>query len=66
MPQKKTRPRRAKGLSDEVREIFARYGSEGGKIGGKLRWEGVTPEEHSAIARKAANARWKKRKPEQP
>ena len=49
-----------------MREIFARYGSEGGKIGGKLRWEGVTPEEHSAIARKAANARWKKRKPEQP
>lgn len=60
MPKGKKRPK----LPKEVRDIFARYGSEGGKIGGKLRWEGVTPEERTAIAKKAAEARWKKRKPD--
>jgi hypothetical protein len=57
------RPKKRSRLPKEVLEVFARYGSEGGKIGGKLRWEGVTPEERSEMARKAANARWKKRKP---
>jgi len=47
-----------------VRELFARFGREGGKIGGKARWEGTTPEERSEIARKAANARWSKAKSE--
>ena len=51
-----------KPLPAEVREIFARYGSEGGKIGGKMRWKGTTPEERSAVARKAAQARWNKAK----
>jgi len=30
----------------------------GGKRGGKLRWQGVSKAERSAIARKAAEARW--------
>ena len=63
MPNRmKSKPSKLKKLPKEVREIFAQFGREGGKIGGKLRWEGVTPEEHSAIARKAAQARWKKAK----
>jgi hypothetical protein len=36
-------------------------GKKGGPKGGKARWEGVSPEERSAIARKAARARWGKR-----
>jgi hypothetical protein len=36
-------------------------GKAGGKKGGKARWEGVSPEQRSEIARKAALARWKKR-----
>jgi len=50
-------------LPKEVRDIFAMYGSEGGKVGGKLRWEGVTPEERTAIGKKAAEARWRKPNP---
>jgi len=60
MPKGTKRPK----LPKEVRDIFARYGSDGGKIGGKLRWEGVTPEERTAIAKKAAQARWRKPKPD--
>jgi hypothetical protein len=30
----------------------------GNKKGGKARWEGVSAEERSALARKAARARW--------
>jgi hypothetical protein len=60
MRKAKKRRRLPKG----VRALFARFGSEGGKIGGKARWEGTTPEERSEIARKAANARWNKTKSE--
>lgn len=34
--------------------------SKGGKKGGKARAEALTPEERSEIAKKAAQARWKK------
>jgi hypothetical protein len=34
-------------------------GREGGLKGGKIRAEKLTPEERSAIARKAAAARWR-------
>jgi len=37
-------------------------GRKGGKKGGKARWEGVSPEERSEIARKAALARWRRTK----
>jgi hypothetical protein len=59
--KKKTSEKQPK-LPKDVREIFARFGSEGGKVGGKLRWEGVTAEERSAIAKRAADARWKRAK----
>lgn len=36
-------------------------GSAGGKKGGRARAASLSPEERSAIARKAANARWSKR-----
>ena len=39
-------------------------GKKGGKKGGKARWEGVPPEERSAILRKAVQARWNRRRPQ--
>jgi hypothetical protein len=39
-----------------------RGGKRGGKKGGKARWEGISPEERSEIARKAALARWRRAK----
>jgi len=33
-----------------------------GKKGGKARWEGLSPEQRSEIARKAIQARWAKAK----
>ncbi len=37
-------------------------GKRGGKKGGKARWEGISPEERSEIARRAALARWRRAK----
>lgn len=34
-------------------------GRKGGLKGGKARWEGVSPEQRSEIARKASLARWR-------
>jgi hypothetical protein len=63
----KTRKRKskkaAKGLPLEVRRIFAEYGRQGGRIGGAARWKGLTKEERSALARRIAQARWKKTTP---
>jgi hypothetical protein len=42
-------------------DLFRAWGREGGKKGAKARWAGVSPEQRSAIARKAARARWKKK-----
>ncbi len=39
---------------------FVALGSKGGKKGGKARAKGLSPERRSAIAKKAAKARWKK------
>jgi hypothetical protein len=41
----------------------AEAGRKGGKKGGAARAAKLSPEERSAIARKAAAARWKKGKP---
>ena len=41
---------------------MAALGRKGGKKGGEARAESMTPEERSAIARKAARARWAKAK----
>jgi len=41
-------------LPDDIRELFRRQGS----IGGKKRNAGLTPEQRSEIGRRAAQARW--------
>ncbi|HYS25450.1 MAG TPA: hypothetical protein VEP46_07600 [Vicinamibacterales bacterium] len=45
---------------DEVSRVMANLGARGGKIGGKRRLETMTPEQRSAVALKAARARWSK------
>jgi hypothetical protein len=46
--------------NDEVSRVMANLGARGGKIGGKRRLETMTPEQRSAVALKAARARWGK------
>jgi len=48
--------------AEEMRELARRLGQRGGKKGGKARAEKLTPEQRSEIARKAANARWAKKR----
>ena len=49
-----------KKIPEEVLQFFRNQGRRGGKIGGKARAESLTREERSAIAKKAAAARWRK------
>jgi hypothetical protein len=48
-------------IPDAVRDMFRSWGSQGGKTGGKARWEGVSPEERRKQARQAALARWRRK-----
>jgi hypothetical protein len=48
-------------IPEEALRFFREQGKRGGKIGGKARAESLTGEERSAIAKKAAAARWGKR-----
>jgi hypothetical protein len=48
-------------LSEEALDYFRKQGKRGGKLGGKKRAESLTDEQRSAIAKKAAAARWKKK-----
>jgi hypothetical protein len=48
-------------LPEEVLQFFREQGKRGGKIGGKARAQSLTSEERSAIAKKAAAARWGKK-----
>ena len=45
----------------QISQFMSVMGRKGGKIGGKRRLETMTPKERSAIAFKAAQARWKKK-----
>lgn len=47
---------------EELRESARKLGRRGGLKGGKARAEKLTPEERKEIARKAARARWDKRR----
>jgi len=47
---------------DELSKVMAALGRLGGRIGGKRRLETMSQEERSAVASKAARARWKKAK----
>ena len=52
---------------EEMRELARKLGRRGGLKGGKARAEKLTKEQRSEIARKAARARWdKKRREESP
>ena len=50
--------------AEEMRELARKLGRRGGLKGGKARAEKLTPEQRSEIARKAAKARWAKKKQE--
>jgi hypothetical protein len=49
-------------LPTEIREYFRDQGREGGKAGGKRRWEGVSAAERTAHAKRAVAAREAKKK----
>jgi hypothetical protein len=46
----------------EISEYLAKIGRKGGKASGKARMEKLTAEQRSEVARRAALARWKRRK----
>jgi hypothetical protein len=56
-----SKPVRPKAL-DAALAYFRAWGAEGGKVGGKSRMSKLTTEERRALAKKAAAARWSKRK----
>jgi hypothetical protein len=45
-----------------ISQVMAEMGRKGGRIGGKRRLETMTSHRRSQIARKAAKARWAKKK----
>jgi hypothetical protein len=45
-----------------VSRVMAQMGRKGGKIGGKRRLETMTDTERTAVAKKAAKARWAKKR----
>jgi pimeloyl-ACP methyl ester carboxylesterase len=51
--------------AEEMRELARRLGRRGGKKGRPARRDKLTPEERSAIAKKAAEARWAKKRREE-
>ena len=54
-------------MSEEKDPLAVELGRRGGKKGGKARAAKMTPEERSESARKAARARWdKKRREDEP
>jgi hypothetical protein len=55
--------KRTKGRSvtEAALELIRAWGRKGGKKGAKARWENVSPEERSRLARRAAAARWRKK-----
>jgi hypothetical protein len=59
-PSQRTRPPAIP--PDVLSAYMSELGRKGGKVGGKRRLETMTHEQRSAIALKAARARWAKRK----
>lgn len=51
-----------KKIPAEALEFFRKAGSRGGKIGTKARMKKLTPEQRTELARKAAAARWAKKR----
>jgi hypothetical protein len=52
---------KAKKLPEDIRAYFAKMGSQGGKLGGKIRAAKLNPARRREIATRAAAARWAKR-----
>jgi hypothetical protein len=48
-------------LPDNIRDYFVKMGAVGGRIGGKIRAEKLSPERRKEIARNAIAARWARR-----
>ena len=57
---KRTKATRA--LPQAVRDYFRRFGAEGGIVGGKKRWAGVSADERGRQMRDVVKARWAKSK----
>jgi hypothetical protein len=57
----KKNPPQKKQLPPEVLEFFKKAGAKGGKLGAKKRWDGVSAEARTALAKKAVAAREAKR-----
>ena len=55
-------PPETEAIPDPIREAARALGKRGGLKGGKARAASMTPEQRSAIAKKAAAARWAKPK----
>jgi hypothetical protein len=53
---------RAKKLPADIRDYFVKMGSEGGKLGGRIRADKLSKERRTEIARNASVARWAKKK----
>jgi len=51
--------------AEEMRELARKLGRRGGLKGGPARRDKLKPEERSAIAKKAAQARWAKKRREE-
>lgn len=49
-------------ITPEMRAAAAAFGRIGGKIGGRVRAEKLSPERRKAIAKKAAESRWAAKK----
>jgi hypothetical protein len=47
---------------DQIKKYLSEIGQRGGLKGGKARMDSLTPEERTALAKKAAEARWGKKK----
>jgi hypothetical protein len=55
-------PKKRPSVKAAALELIRAWGREGGKKGAKARWAGVSPEQRRALAKKAARARWTKKK----
>jgi hypothetical protein len=47
-----------KKLPPEIKAYFVKMGSRGGKLGGRIRADSLTPERRKEIAQRASAARW--------
>ncbi len=50
------------GVDEDLRKVARELGRRGGLKGGKARAERLTPEQRTMIAKKAAEARWAKKR----